>query len=236
MAPKRSRGQIIGILIDAVAPITIYYSLHGAGVGDVLALTLGALVPGVHGTLKIIKTRQIDNMAAFVVTLMAFSILAAVVSGDPRSLLAKNGVTTAIAGIWFLVSLRAERPSLFVFSRPLFEGRFRTEPDTWDLLWEREPRFRQMWRRSTVIWGVGLLLIAAGRIVMAYTLSVPVVVALGPALFGVVFVLMQVITNVYFLRAGMWPMMRQKAVDMGEPGAPTGTPNQPNIEAAPVAG
>jgi hypothetical protein len=233
MASKRSRGQIIGILIDAVAPITIYYSLHGAGVGDVLALTLGALVPGVHGTVKIIKTRQVDSMAAFVVTLMAFSVLAAAVSGDPRSLLAKNGVTTAVAGIWFLVSLRGERPSVFVFSQPIFEGRFRTEPDTWDLLWDREPGFRQMWRVATVVWGVGLLLMAAARIVMAYTLSVPVAVALGPALFGVVFVSLQVMTNLYFLRAGLWPMLRQKAADMSEPGVPI--PNKPNVEATPVA-
>ena len=43
---------------------------------------------------------------------------------------------------------------------------------------------------------------------MAYTLPVDLVPGLGGALWPVTFVVLQVITNVYFARAGFWLILR----------------------------
>ncbi len=43
---------------------------------------------------------------------------------------------------------------------------------------------------------------------MAYTLPVNLVPGLGSALWPVMFVVLQVITNVYFARAGFWLILR----------------------------
>jgi hypothetical protein len=60
---------------------------------------------------------------------------------------------------------------------------------------------------STVLWAAGLLADAAVRVVMAYTLPVALVPGLSGALWPVTFVLLQVITNVYYLRAGLNRML-----------------------------
>ena len=64
-----------------------------------------------------------------------------------------------------------------------------------------------------VIWGTAILADAVVRVLMAFALPVGVVPALGGVLWPVTFVILQVITNVYFARSGFWLILR------GQPGA-----------------
>ena len=41
----------------------------------------------------------------------------------PRFLLAKDGLLTAVWGLWFLATIRFRRPTAFVMARPFMEGR-----------------------------------------------------------------------------------------------------------------
>gem|GEM_PF-3853356 len=54
-------------------------------------------------------------------------------------------------------------------SRPLMEGRFRW-PSGWGPAVVRSPRWRRMWRVSSVMSAVGTITDAVIRVVMAYTL------------------------------------------------------------------
>jgi hypothetical protein len=102
-------------------------------------------------------------------------------------------------------------------SRPLLEGRrvfdsgtrswVRPAQVSWDEIWDRSPRFRQIWRTCTVIWGTAILADAAVRMLIAAVLPVNMVPALGAALWPVTFVVVQVVTNVYFARAGFWRIL-----------------------------
>jgi hypothetical protein len=65
-----------------------------------------------------------------------------------------------------------------------------------------------MWQVTTVIWGAAFLLDAAVRVVMAYAVPVSDVPALAGALWLVTFLLLQIITNVYLSRSGLWPILR----------------------------
>jgi hypothetical protein len=76
-------------------------------------------------------------------------------------------------------------------------------------LWDSVPRFRRIWRICTVIWGCALLVDAAIRVAMAYTLPIGLVPALSGALWPVTFIGLQVITNIYFYRAGLWSILRR---------------------------
>ena len=78
---------------------------------------------------------------------------------------------------------------------------------SWDGLWETEPQFRRIWRVSSVIWGSGLLVDAAVRVVISYALPVDAVPGLGGLLYPVTFVVLQVITNVYYNVAGLYPIL-----------------------------
>jgi hypothetical protein len=135
------------------------------------------------------------------------TIALSLVTDDTRFLLARDGFITALWGGWFLATLRARRPAAFRLARPLMEGRRALGTASWEQLWTDEPEFRRIWRVSTVIWGAGLLVDAVLRILMSYTLPVAVVPGLGGALWPVTFIAIQVVTNVYYHRAGLYRLL-----------------------------
>jgi hypothetical protein len=94
-----------------------------------------------------------------------------------------------------------------IFAQPLMEGMRMFVGRSWNVLWATEPRFRRIWRVSTVIWGLALLLDAAIRVAIAYTLPVDQVPGIGAALYPVTFIALQVITNVYYTRAGLYELL-----------------------------
>lgn len=189
---------------DLVAPIVLYYGLRLAGLMIYTALLVGAVVPAVVMAWKFARARQTDGMAVYVMTMMLLGVGVSLITGSPRFLLAKDGWLTGVSGIWFLASLWGRRPLAFLGARPLLEGTFVPAVASWDVLWERLPRFRRIWRVSTVIWGVFLLGDAALRVLMAYTLPVDLVPMLGGLLWGAVLLLLQVVNNVYYIRSGLY--------------------------------
>ena len=102
-----------------------------------------------------------------------------------------------VAPVAVYCAARALGGSVWV-SRPLLEGRrifdlpgrarIRPASTSWDEMWERVPRFRRIWRVCTVIWGSAILADAVVRVVMAYTLPIGLVPALGGTLWPVTFI------------------------------------------------
>ncbi|MEV6319231.1 VC0807 family protein [Streptomyces sp. NPDC051776] len=194
---------LLTVVVDLGVPIGLYYGLTAMGVSDVLALTAGAVVPAVATLVRFSRTRRLDVLGVFVTAMLVLSIIVSVVGGSPRMLLVRDGWLTGVAGLGFLVSLRGRRPLAFGFSRRLLERRT-TDGRDWDELWEQVPRFRRIWRVTTVIWGIGLLVDSGIRTLMAYALPVHVVPALNGAQYGAFTLLMLVIVNIYHARAGLW--------------------------------
>jgi hypothetical protein len=203
-ARPQGGGRLLARLaFDIGAPIAVYYVLRGLGAGNLMALGAGAVLPALSAGYTLAVKRRADGVALCVLATILASIIVSVVARDPRFLLAKDGLITGLWGLWFLASVRARRPAAFGFARPLMEGRRMFAVRDWDALWQAEPAFRRIWRVSTVIWGTGLLADAAVRVVMSYTLPVAVVPGLGGALWPVTFVLVQIITNIYYQAAGL---------------------------------
>lgn len=201
------RAQVLLLGVDLLAPIALYYGLHAAGVGNVVALSAGAIPAGLGITVQFVRERRIDQPAVIVMTSLLVSIGLSFTTGSPRFLLAKDGWLTAGWGLWFLLSAGGSHPAAFLFTRPLLEGRRTFTAESWDRLWDRSSTFRRIWRTSTVMWGLGLLLDAGTRVAMAYTLPVALVPGLGGALYPATFVVLQVVTNVYYYRSGLWTVL-----------------------------
>ncbi|MGH3632401.1 MAG: VC0807 family protein [Sciscionella sp.] len=125
-------------------------------------------------------------------------------SGSARFLLAKVGAFTGVSGVWFLCSLRAWQPLGFHAARSMLECVVGPGGPSWDLLWERLTAFRRVWCRATVIWGVVLVADAVLRVLLAYSLPVVEVPAVTGAQWIALVVLLQVVTNVYYGRAGIF--------------------------------
>ena len=199
------------LVTDLAGPIALFYGLRAAGVSDVVALTVGTVPPLLSAVVTFVKRRRVDALGVFVAVIFVLSIVASLVTDSPRFLLLKDGWLTGAAGGAFLASLCGRRPLAFTFSRPLLERRFSSGAETWDDLWDGVPRFRRIWRVSTVCWGVGLILDAVLRVVIAYVLPVDLVPLWNGVQYGVFTLLMLVITNIYHARAGLWDILQRDA-------------------------
>jgi len=215
--PPTVRRQLLTLGLNLAAPIALYYGLRAVGIGIYPALIVGAVPPALSALVQIIRRDRVDSLGLFMMTMMLLSAGTSLLTGSPRFLLARDGWLTGVCGLWMLFSARSRRPFTFLFARPLLEGRKVFDPATrrwaaptgesWDAVWERSPRFRRIWRAVTVVWGAAMLADAAIRVIMAYTLPIDIVPALGGALWPVTFVGLQVITNIYFWRAGFWRVL-----------------------------
>jgi hypothetical protein len=203
---------MLALGLNLAAPIALYYALRAAGVGIYPALVVGAAVPALGAVVQLVRREPLDFLGLFMLSMLLLSAGVSLLTGSPRVLLAKDGALTGVSGVWMLLSVRSRRPLTFLFARPLLEGVTArlagASGASWDRLWERVPQFRHIWHVATVIWGLALLVDAAIRVVMAYTLPVDRVPALGGALWPVTFLVLQVLTNVYFQRAGFWRIVR----------------------------
>ena len=216
-APVRSGHPVRALVLDIAGPVAVYYGIRGAGGSVWLALAAGAVLPAASAVAGLARRRRVDAAGAMMLAALAASTAFSLISGSPRALLARDGLMTAGWAGYMYLSLLARRPATYAISRALLEGRrvfdparrawVRPAPVSWEELWERVPRFRRIWRTVTVIWGTAILADAAARVLMALMLPVGLAPALGGALWPVTFVLLQVVTNLYFVRAGFWRIL-----------------------------
>jgi hypothetical protein len=206
------------LVVDMVAPIAAFYGIRAAGGSLWLALAAGAVLPVISTLAGLLADRRIDVAGLVMVAALTASAVFSLITGSPRALLARDGLVTAGWAGYMYLSMLASRPVTFTVTRPLLEGRrvfdysfgrwAKPADVSWDELWDRLPSFRRIWRVCTVIWGTALLADAVIRVVVAYELPVGAVPAVNGALWPVTFIVLQVVTNVYFARSGFWRILR----------------------------
>ena len=200
------KRQVLRFVVDFAAPTAMFYLLRALGVGLYATLVVSAVLPASFAVLRWFRSRERDGLAIYMLSMLVLSALVSLISGSPRFLLAREGWLTGVTGVWFIASMWAARPLAFHYTRPMLEGRRRLAdiPGDWDELWDRLPRFRRIWKVGSALWGVALLADSVVRVVMAYTLPVNAVPALGTALYVGTSVVLIVITNVYYVVSGLY--------------------------------
>jgi hypothetical protein len=181
----------------------LFYVLRAAGLGLAPSLLIGALVSAAPGLWQLARGQRPQGLDAFLLVLLLLAAAVALLPGDERFLLAREALLTGTAGIWFLASTRGSRPLAYQFSKPLAEGRLNW-PGGWEELWASSPAWRRMWRTSSILWGIGTLVDAVLRVVFAYTLPPDQVPALSLGLFLATALVLNIITNIYYFRCGVF--------------------------------
>lgn len=207
--PRWLRPGLLWFGFDLLAPTALLYVLLWLGSGLYVALLASAVVSAVSALVSYRRGAGNQRFAPYMLAMTLAGLGIALVTGSDRFLLAKESLLTAMVGLWFLSSIWAKRPLTYQFTRPMLEGRLSRVGPPWELLWEREPSFRRTWRMSSLIWAVVLLIDAVLRVVMAYTLPVAAVPALQMGLMIVTTLLMQVVTWVYYWKAGLWALVQR---------------------------
>ena len=205
-AAQHSTGRALilrGLRMAAtfLVPLALFYGLRAAGASAYLALLAGTAASLAGTAVGVVRRRTIGPVTAYVITLMIFSTGVSLFNADVRFLLARGAWTTGLSGAWFLASAFTRRPLVFLLSRPLLEDRFGW-PANWNAVWDQVPRFRRLWRIAGIMWGVGLLIDCALRIIMAYTLPVDTVPILSATLSAVTSVVLIAAANIYYQVTG----------------------------------
>lgn len=199
-APQHS--ALVSILVDVVAPIVIFYVLRGLGVDQVLALLAGAVAPAVRTVYVVVRHRTLDAIGALTLSVIALTVVTSLITGDARFALARDGVITAVVGVWILATLALARPFIYTFSTAFMGA---AERASWEECWGRSSRFRHGMKVHTVIWGIGMIVDSAIRVIMAYTLPVDSVPLLNGIQYAVLLVALFAISFAYSRATGLVP-------------------------------
>jgi len=193
---------VVRPLLGILGSTALYYLMRHVGVSVYAALVVGAVVSLVPACVSMLRGKRPSGLEAFFTVLLFASFVISLLPGDEQFLLAKDALVTGGVGFWFLASLWwAERPLAYQFARPMVEGRLGW-PRDWESMWAREPWFRRMWRTSSTLWAVGMLLDALARVVMAYTLPADAVPGLNLAMYVATVLVLNVVTTTVYVRAG----------------------------------
>ncbi|MET9934554.1 MULTISPECIES: VC0807 family protein [unclassified Streptomyces] len=186
--PARSGGSvaigwILTIGLNVVAPILTYNTLtEDHGWSEFGALLVSGVWPVLDSAVMVAWRRKADE---FAVVSLVFLVITAVVSlvgaHTARALLIKDSGVTGLFGLLCLATLLAPRPLMFYFGRKFATDGTPESAAWWNGLWQFDG-FRSTMRTITLVWGVGYLVEALVRIVLAYTLSTSVMVVLSPVL------------------------------------------------------
>lgn len=190
---SRTRSLLPILLIDLVLPVGGYYLLRELGVDEWVALAAGGAVSGLVLVVGLVRSRRVDGAAAFMLGLFAFGLATSFLTGDARFLIAKDSLISLVLGLVFLGSLAARRPLVLVLvakTAPAVGQRY-----------EESPAVRRTVRFATLLWGAGLLVEAALRVLLVYALPVDVMVVGSPVLGVLLIAVLVVLTRRYAKRA-----------------------------------
>ena len=202
--PRIPLRTVVRVTADFGLPLVAYYGLRMAGFGVYVSLIAGSLLSATSAAVTLVRDRKLDGLAAYMTVMLLGSVGVSLLFGGTRFLLAKGALLTGVTGVWFIASAWSPRPPLaYLFSRPLIEGWWHW-PEDWDELWERLPRWRRMWRVSSVLFGIGSLLDATLRVWMAYTLSPDKVPVLSTGLYAATSIVLIAVNNVYYIVSGVF--------------------------------
>ncbi|MGW9403642.1 VC0807 family protein [Arthrobacter sp. NPDC055585] len=198
---KPAAARLLRAGIEFLVPVALFYGLRAAGVSAYAALLAGTAVSVAGSLADLLRSRKVSPFGLYALSLMVLSTVVSLIPGDERFLLARGALVMGVSGLWFLISAATHKPLVYVMSRPILEGRFGW-PGQWDVLWEQLPRFRRIWRISSVLWGVGLCTDAGLRIYMAWHLPVDAVPGLTTALTTGTAITLIAVANIHYQVSG----------------------------------
>lgn len=191
--PDRGRSALVLVGTHVVAPLAVFYGLRALGVGQWLALLAGAGIAVIEVIATAVARRQLDTVSITVLGILAVSAGSSLATGDARLLLVRNAVGTALLGTWLLVTLALRRPLLFDGARIFQPADIRAR---WDHRWHESSVFRRALRVLTLAWGLGFVVDALVRLLLALTLPVDLVPLLDDALLALTVLILLAIQRV----------------------------------------
>jgi hypothetical protein len=191
--PGRLRQLTMIIIFDLAGPLVVYSVLHAHGKSTVTALVISGVPPALGIVIGALAGRRLDVIGTLVLAGIAVGTVLGLISHSARLFLIEGSIPTAVFALACLFSVRSARPLIFRLALEILgpdTPKGREVTGAW-----RYPGFRRAFRIITVAWGIGYLLEAAVRVVVAET---------TPA--GIAFVFSKVVPYVLAIAMSIWTL------------------------------
>jgi hypothetical protein len=176
-----------GMIGGAVVPLGVYYAVRPQVGSDATALIIAGAPAAAWVAWQWARRRRIDPIGSIVLFGFIAGVLASIVlGGDAFVLKVRDSAFTALFGLVCLGSLLATRPLMFFIGRALSAGDDPVRVAAYDTLWTL-PTGPRTFRLITAVWGLGLLVEAGGRVVLAEVLPTGPFLAVSPVWSGAAF-------------------------------------------------
>ena len=152
---------------DIAPPLIAYYGLRAVGVSEYIALLSATVLAGVKVCYDAIRARRLDPFAGYLLLTFGLSLAVGLATTNPRLVLAGNSLVNGIGGLIFLGSCVIGTPLTQVVAQ-----RIRPEDADDDAGPDGAQFRRRIHVRLSAMWGVGLLLEVAVRLLVVANLPV----------------------------------------------------------------
>lgn len=158
------------VVVDVVLPLATYFLLRETGMGSFWAYLISGVWPLLKLIVGVARTRHVDAFSVLILIFIVLGAVTALVTGDVRTLLVRDSITTGGFGLVCLISLLFARPLLFYIGRTFATDGSPAGYAWWNGLWQY-PTFRSSQRVITAMWGIAYVAESILRIVLAYTID-----------------------------------------------------------------
>jgi hypothetical protein len=171
--PSGKVAAIAWLAADLGISPAAFYLMQAGGVGVVRALITATLVAGLWLAAGMIRTRRVDALAFIMMATYALMLAMAAATDDPKLVLLRDPVVSAVAGIVFLASCATTRPATAYLSQRLHAAQplDGSAGSTADLAGHRV---------QSLVWGIALTAEATVRVALVFLLPISVVAGLSP--------------------------------------------------------
>lgn len=181
------RAMAPSTIFGAIIPLAVYYGVRSHVANDATALVIAGAFPAAWVLVELARKRTLDAIGS--ITLFGFlaGIAASyALGGNAFVLKVRDSAFTALFGLVCLISLSWHRPAMFHLGKALSAGDDRDRRKAYDDLFDL-PTSRRTFLIITAVWGVGLLLEATVRILLAVVLPTGTFLAVSPVLAAICF-------------------------------------------------
>ena len=144
------------LLLDIALPVLTVILLERNGVAALPAYAVASVFPIVSMVETWLRQRSVDVIGIGVVVGIASGLLLGLATADPRFGLVRAAPGFALFGIACLISLFTARPLMFFVARASVAGGDAAKVALWNQRLSF-PRFQQVMRRLTFVWGASAL-------------------------------------------------------------------------------
>lgn len=175
------RALLPSIVFGAAVPIAVYFSVRPHVGSDAEGLIIAGSVSVAWILIGFVRNRSVDFVGAIVLFGFVIGVVSAtLLGGNAYMLKVRDAFFTALFGVACIVTVYThDRPALFYVGRYLSAGNDPSKVAAYNDLHEI-PTARRVFRVLSVVWGIGLVVEAAARMVLAEALHTGTYVAVSP--------------------------------------------------------